>query len=67
LIGRNFYEILRLFDATQLTIHHKVVCPANWANGQEVMIHPAIDENDLNSFRFAEIRPWFRLTNPPEL
>lgn len=64
--GRNLYEILRVFDALQLVTHHRVVCPVNWASGQEVIIHPEVRADEAAQFRFAEIKPWFRLTSPPE-
>jgi len=64
--GRNFYEALRLFDALQLVTHHRVVCPANWGSGQDVLLHPKISTEEAAEFRFAEIKPWFKLTNAPE-
>merc|ERR1712000_574026 len=40
--GRNFYELLRVIDSLQLTANHKVATPANWKNGEKVVVSPAI-------------------------
>jgi alkyl hydroperoxide reductase subunit AhpC len=64
--GRNLYEILRLYDALHLVTHHRVVCPVNWAHGQEVVLHPSVRADEAAQFRYAEIKPWFRLTSAPE-
>lgn len=67
--GRNFHEILRVIDSLQLTDHYKVATPANWENGEDVVILPAIkDENELNE-RFPQgyktITPYLRFTPQP--
>ena len=40
--GRNFDELLRVIDSLQLTAEYKVATPANWQNGEEVVITPAV-------------------------
>ena len=44
--GRNFAEILRLLDSVQLTAKEKVATPANWNQGQDVIILPAVSDED---------------------
>ena len=42
--GRNFDEVLRVIDSMQLTAHHKVATPANWRDGDKVIILPAVSD-----------------------
>ena len=68
-VGRNLYEIIRAFDAMQLTVYHKVVVPANWGNGNEVMVHNDVSNQEANqAFEkgFVQIKPWFRVTPAPD-
>lgn len=44
--GRNFAEILRLLDSCQLTAKEKVATPANWQNGDDVIILPSVSDDD---------------------
>ena len=67
--GRNFDEILRVIDGLQLTDGYKVATPANWKDGDDVVIVPSItDEDELNE-RFPKgfkvVRPYLRLTPQP--
>jgi thioredoxin-dependent peroxiredoxin len=64
--GRNFYEVLRCYDAVALTTYHRVVCPSNWAIGQEVMLNNEMQPEEAAQYRFVEIKPWFKLTPCPE-
>lgn len=66
--GRNFYELLRVIDSLQLTAYHKVATPANWENGQDVVVSPAIateDAKKIFSKGVEEVRPYLRLTPDP--
>jgi alkyl hydroperoxide reductase subunit AhpC len=47
--GRNFAEILRLLDSVQLTAAEKVATPANWESGDDVIILPAVSDNDAKA------------------
>lgn len=67
--GRNFNELLRVIDSLQLTEHHKVATPGNWESGDDVVIVPALkDEEEINR-RFPSgyraVRPYLRLTADP--
>ena len=42
--GRNFYEILRVIDSLQLTASHQVATPADWKQGEDVIIVPAVSD-----------------------
>lgn len=67
--GRNFDEILRLIDSLQLTDSHSVATPANWRDGDDVVILPSITDSKEIERRFPkghrEIRPYLRLTPQP--
>ena len=47
--GRNFAEILRLLDSIQLTAAEKVATPANWESGDDVIILPAVSDDDARA------------------
>jgi alkyl hydroperoxide reductase subunit AhpC len=67
--GRNFDEILRVIDSIQLTAAHKVATPANWKNGDEVIIVPAVS-NDEAKTKYPEgwktLKPYLRLVKQPK-
>ena len=66
--GRNFYELLRVIDSLQLTANHKVATPANWKNGEKVVVSPAIPTEEAKGIftkGVEEIKPYLRLTPDP--
>lgn len=68
--GRNFYELLRVIDSLQLTAYHKVATPANWENGGDVVVSPAIATEDAKKMfekGVEEIKPYLRMTPDPTL
>ncbi|MEO9874057.1 MAG: peroxiredoxin [Anderseniella sp.] len=67
--GRNFDEILRVLDSIQLTAKHKVATPVNWQNGDDVIIVPAVsDEEAKKKFPqgWKSPKPYIRLVSQPE-
>jgi len=66
--GRNFNEILRVIDSLQLTANYSVATPANWEDGQDVVIAPAISDADADvkfPKGYNKIKPYLRLTPQP--
>ena len=66
--GRNFVELLRVIDSLQLTANYGVATPADWKDGQDVVIIPTIkDEEAITKFPkgFTKIKPYLRLTPQP--
>ncbi len=67
--GRNFNEILRVIDSLQLTDEHKVATPANWEDGDEVVIVPSLKDEEEIKRRFPQgyraVTPYLRLTPQP--
>ncbi len=66
--GRNFDEILRVLDSMQLTAAHKVATPVNWVPGSDVIIVPAVtDEEATQKYPegFRKIKPYLRLVKQP--
>lgn len=68
--GRNFEELLRVVDSLQLTANYSVATPANWKHGEDVVIAPAIKDEDIPS-KFPKghkvIKPYLRTTPQPNL
>lgn len=66
--GRNFNEILRVIDSMQLTAQHKVATPANWENGQDVIIVPAVSDDEAK-VKYPEgwktLKPYLRIVKQP--
>lgn len=66
--GRNFYELLRVIDSLQLTEYHQVATPANWKQGDKVMIMPAIPTKEAREIFIGgvdEVKSYIRLTPDP--
>ena len=67
-VGRNIDEILRALDALQLTVEHSVSTPVDWKPGTEVIISPAVSDEDAKSKfpkGFRTLKPYLRLTPQP--
>ena len=66
--GRNFDEILRVIDSIQLTTAHKVATPANWKQGDEIIIVPSVSEQEAKE-KFPEgwktLKPYLRMAKQP--
>ncbi|HEY0666851.1 MAG TPA: peroxiredoxin [Sphingobacteriaceae bacterium] len=66
--GRNFQEILRVIDSLQLTADYSVATPADWKEGEDVVVVPSIKTEDIPAKfpkGFREIKPYLRLTPQP--
>ena len=67
--GRNFDELIRLLDSCQLTAKHKVATPANWKQGDDVIIVPAVsDEEAKEKFPngWDSPKPYIRIVPQPD-
>lgn len=67
--GRNFDEVLRALDSIQLTARHKVATPVNWKQGEDVIIVPAVSDDDARK-RFPDgwkaPKPYLRIVPQPK-
>jgi len=67
--GRNFPEILRVLDSLQLTDHHQVATPANWKDGDDCVIVPALQDPEELKRKFPKgfeaVKPYLRMTPQP--
>ncbi|HBS29877.1 MAG TPA: peroxiredoxin [Phycisphaerales bacterium] len=66
--GRNFDELLRVIDSLQLTAKHKLATPANWKQGEDCIIVPAVTNEEAKKLfpkGFKEIKPYLRKTPQP--
>ena len=65
--GRNFDELLRAIDSIQLTAKHQVATPAQWKHGEDVIITPAVSEEDAEKRfgGFERVLPYLRKTKMP--
>jgi alkyl hydroperoxide reductase subunit AhpC len=66
--GRNFQEVLRVIDSLQLTAKYSVATPADWKEGEDVVITPAVKDEDIEA-KFPKghtrVKPYLRLTPQP--
>ncbi|MEY2811579.1 MAG: hypothetical protein RI991_574 [Bacteroidota bacterium] len=66
--GRNFVEVLRVIDSLQLTAKHQVATPADWKNGEDVIVVPAVSTEDAEK-KFPKglniVKPYLRYTPQP--
>ena len=67
--GRNFDEVLRLLDSCQLTAAHQVATPVNWTQGEDVIIVPAVSDEEAKT-RYPDgwksPKPYIRIVPQPE-
>ncbi len=66
--GRNFDELLRVIDSLQLTANYKVATPADWKDGDDVVIVPAVSNEEAQTRfpkGFKAVKPYLRLTPQP--
>ena len=66
--GRNFDELLRVIDSLQLTDNEKVATPANWKDGDDVVILPSISNEEADKLfpkGYKELKPYLRMTPQP--
>jgi thioredoxin-dependent peroxiredoxin len=65
--GRNFQEILRVIDSLQLTDKHKVATPADWKQGDDVIITTAVNDEAAKTLfpGFKTLKPYLRTTSQP--
>ena len=66
--GRNFDELLRVIDSLQLTDNEKVATPANWKDGDDVVILPSITNEEADKLfpkGYKELKPYLRMTPQP--
>jgi len=66
--GRNFDEILRVLDSIQLTAKHKVATPANWKQGDDVIITAAVSNEQAAEIfpGYKTVKPYLRTTAQPQ-
>lgn len=67
--GRNFDEVLRVLDSMQLTAKHKVATPVNWKNGEDVIIVPAVSDDEAKE-KYPDgwnaPKPYLRIVKQPQ-
>jgi alkyl hydroperoxide reductase subunit AhpC len=66
--GRNFQEILRAIDSLQLTAKHSVATPADWKQGDDVIIANSVNDDDAKAKfgDFTKVKPYLRTTKQPK-
>lgn len=66
--GRNFHELLRVLDSMQLTANHKVATPANWKNGEDVIIAASVSDAEAKEkfpTGWKTLKPYLRIVKQP--
>jgi alkyl hydroperoxide reductase subunit AhpC len=66
--GRNFEELVRVLDSLQLTAKHQVSTPSDWKQGEDVIIVPAVSDEDAQKRfpGFTTVKPYLRTTPQPK-
>ena len=67
--GRNFDEVLRVLDSMQLTSKHKIATPVNWKPGDDVIIAPAVSNEEAQKTYpggFKQVKPYLRYVQQPK-
>jgi len=67
--GRNFDEVLRILDSVQLTSRHTVATPVNWKPGEDVIVAPALSDEDAKAkypAGFRAVKPYLRYVHQPK-
>ena len=67
--GRNFDEVLRVIDSLQLTAKHKVATPVNWKKGEDVIIVPAVSDDEAKQKYpggWKTLKPYLRVVAEPK-
>lgn len=68
--GRNFLEILRVIDSLQLTSQHKLATPADWKQGNDCIVVPAVSDADAEKLfpkGVRKVKPYLRYTPQPNV
>ncbi len=68
--GRNFQEVLRVLDSIQLTAKHKVATPADWKQGEDVIIVPSVSNEEAEEKYpqgWSSPKPYLRIVSQPDL
>ena len=68
--GRNFHEVLRVLDSIQLTASHKVATPADWKQGEDVIIVPSVSNEEAEEKYpegWSSPKPYLRIVSQPSL
>jgi len=66
--GRNFQELLRVVDSLHLTANHGVATPADWHDGDDVIVVPALSDDEARARfprGFVAKKPYLRVTSQP--
>jgi alkyl hydroperoxide reductase subunit AhpC len=67
--GRNFDEVVRLLDSCQITAKHKIATPANWTEGGDCIISPAVSDADAKALYpdgWQTLKPYLRVVRQPK-